>query len=78
MSETLDVNEAAALMKVHPKTVLDYIDKKKLRAGRIGRAYVMLRRDVMDLIERIITEQMNESDPQPRPKRQRRAAAATT
>lgn len=54
---TVDIQGAADLMKVHPKTVLNLIQTGALRAARIGRAYVMLERDVMSYIERQIVEQ---------------------
>lgn len=54
MSLTVDVRGAADLMKVHPKTVLDLIGAGALPAGRVGRAYVLLTRDVLVYIEHII------------------------
>lgn len=57
---TVDVNEAADLMKVHPKTVLDKINGGELAAGKVGRAYVMLTRDVLALVEQQIVAQTAE------------------
>ncbi|MDP9919824.1 excisionase family DNA binding protein [Variovorax boronicumulans] len=54
MSPTVDVCGAADLMKVHPKTVLDLICAGALPAGRVGRAYVLLTKDVLAHIERVI------------------------
>ncbi|RTD98582.1 DNA-binding protein [Variovorax atrisoli] len=54
MSPTVDVRGAADLMKVHPKTVLDLIGAGALPAGRVGRAYVLLTRDVLAHIEQVI------------------------
>lgn len=54
---TVDVPEAASLMKVHPKTVLDYVKSGELAAGKVGRSYVMLTKDVLALVERQIIEQ---------------------
>lgn len=54
MSDTVSVKEAASLMCVHQQTVLDTIASGELPAGKIGRAYVMMRRDVLALIERRI------------------------
>lgn len=54
---TVDVPQAADLMKVHPKTVQDYIKSGELAAGKVGRAYVMLTKDVLALVERQIIEQ---------------------
>lgn len=55
--ETVDINGAAELLKIHPKTVLDMIGTGELPAARVGRAYVMLRRDVLDHIQRKIISQ---------------------
>ena len=57
---TVDVTGAAALLKVHPKTVLDLISDGVLPAARVGRAYVMLTRDVMAHIEQQIAAQTAE------------------
>lgn len=54
---TVDILGAAALMKVHPKTVLDLIGAGALPAGRIGRAYVLLTSDVIAHVERVIAQQ---------------------
>lgn len=54
---TVDVPQAAKLMKVHPKTVQDYIKSGELAAARVGRAYVMMTRDVLALVERQIVRQ---------------------
>ena len=53
----VDIQGAADLMKVHPKTVLNLIQTGALRAARISRAYVMLEHNVMNYIERQIVEQ---------------------
>lgn len=57
MSATVDVNGAAELMKIHPKSVLDLISSGVLPAARVGRAYVMLSRDVLAHIEEQIIQQ---------------------
>ncbi len=57
---TLDINAAGALMNVHPKTVLDMIGRGDLPAGKVGRAYVLLKRDVMAYIENLIIRQTAE------------------
>lgn len=54
---TVGLVEAAAILKVHPKTVADYIGAGALPAARVGRAYVMMTRDVVQLVERMIQEQ---------------------
>ena len=60
MTPTVDVPQAADLMKVHPKTVLDHIKSGELAAARVGRAYVMMTRDVLSLVERQIVRQTAE------------------
>lgn len=57
---TVDINGAADMMKVHPKTVLDLISGGVLPAARVGRAYVLLTRDVMAHIEQQIVAQTAE------------------
>lgn len=56
-NDTLDVPGAADLMNVHVKTVLDLINQGVLPAGKVGRAYVLLKKDVMAHIERVIIQQ---------------------
>ena len=60
MSLTVDLQGAAELMKVHPKTVADKIDAGELRAARVGRAWVMLTKDVLAVIEAEIVRQTAE------------------
>lgn len=80
--QTVNLEEAADLMKVHPKTVVDYINSGALPAARIGRGYVMLASDVMALVVRHIAQQTaermrrtiapaNEASYMPRPRRRR-------
>lgn len=54
---TVDVHQAAELMKVHHKTVEDLIASGVLPAGKVGRALVLLTRDVLDHIEQTIFNQ---------------------
>lgn len=60
MSATVDVHGAAELMKIHPKTVLDLINSGAIPAARVGRAYVMLTRDVLAHVEQQIINQTAE------------------
>lgn len=57
MSMTLDVDQAAEMMKIHPKTVKDLIASGAIPAAKIGRAYVMLTRDVLNHIDNMISQQ---------------------
>lgn len=54
---TLDLQGAASLMKIHPVTLGRIINDGKIPAARIGRAYVLMERDVLGYIERQITAQ---------------------
>ncbi len=57
ITPTVDIHGAAELMKVHPKTVLDLIGDGALPAARVGRAYVLMTKDVMSHIEQQIIAQ---------------------
>jgi excisionase family DNA binding protein len=59
-SVTVDINGAADMMKVHPKTILDLISGGILPAARVGRAYVLLSKDVLSHIEQQIVAQTAE------------------
>ncbi len=52
-----NITEAARLMKVHEETVASLIREHKLPAAKIGRAWVMLERDVLEYVERQIQMQ---------------------
>lgn len=54
---TVDIQDAAKLLKVHPKTVEDLIKAGAIPAGKVGRAWVMLTRDVLAHAERVIMDQ---------------------
>ena len=54
---TLDLRGAAALMNVHPRTVEAMARDGRLPAAKIGRAYVLMERDVLTFIERQISAQ---------------------
>lgn len=69
LGSTLDVTGAADLMKIHPNTVLLMIEKGTLPAAKIGRAYVLLYKDVLAHIERQIVMQTAQRQGGPRPKR---------
>lgn len=55
MSVTVDAHEAAHMLKVHYETVLDLIAKGILPAAKIGRTYVMMTQDVIDYVQRPLT-----------------------
>lgn len=58
--DTVDINGAADLLKIHPKTVLDLIGTGELPAAKVGRAYVMLTRDILEHIQNAIYNQTAE------------------
>ena len=74
---TLDIQKAADMLNVHPKTVLDLIKNGDLAAGKVGRAYVLMTRDVVNYVETIIIKQTAErmGVPQRSPKSRRQVAA---
>lgn len=57
MPPTVNIHGAAELMKVHPKTVLDLIGEGALPAAKVGRAYVLMTKDVVSHIEQQIIAQ---------------------
>lgn len=56
-AETLDLEEAAAVLKIDPETASDLIKDGAIPAARVGRKYVILRRDVMDYLTAVIAKQ---------------------
>lgn len=73
---TVDVAGAGQMMKVHPQTVLDKIDRGELRAAKVGRAYVLLTKDVLAYIEDQVVRQTADRMRRPLPKAGREVAAA--
>lgn len=57
---TLNLRDAAQMMKVHPKTVEDMIRGGVLPAGKVGRSYVLMTKDVLAHIEQQIINQTAE------------------
>jgi excisionase family DNA binding protein len=54
--EILTVAQVAAQFHVTPQTVRSWIDSGKLKAGRVGKAYVILRGDVFAMVEHAARE----------------------
>ena len=54
--DILNVQQVAAQFSVTPQTVRAWIDGGKLKAGRVGKAYRILRRDVYAMLEHAATE----------------------
>ena len=74
MNVTLDVSGAAELLKVHPETVKKMIHKGQLPAAQVGRAYVMMTKDVLEYIENAVIRdtaaRMRRPLHSPKPRRQ--------
>lgn len=56
-SPTCTVKEAAKLLNVHSCTVEKLIHDGDLPAGKVGRAYVILTKHVLDHAEKVILDQ---------------------
>jgi excisionase family DNA binding protein len=54
--EILTVAQVAAQFHVTPQTVRSWIESGKLKGGRVGKAYVILRGDVYAMIDQAATE----------------------
>lgn len=54
---TLSVKAASELLNIHTQTTIELIASGAIRAAKIGRAYVLLRSDVMRYIEDQIARQ---------------------
>ena len=59
-SPTCTVQAAADLLNVHSSTVEKLIQDGDLPAGKVGRAYVILTKDVLGHAERVILKQTAE------------------
>ncbi|MFE1573856.1 helix-turn-helix domain-containing protein [Comamonas odontotermitis] len=79
-SPTVNVAGAAEILKVHPQTVRDLINAGSLPAARVGSAYVLLTKHVVDYAEKAIMAQTADrlkSQAKPRsPKRIRKVGTA--
>lgn len=54
---TMNLKEAAETLKIHPHSMEKIIRAGHIPAGRVGRAYVLMTRDVLAYAERIIIDQ---------------------
>ena len=57
--EILTVAQVATQFHVTPQTVRSWIDSGKLKAGRVGKAYVILRGDVFAMVEQAASERQH-------------------
>lgn len=75
-SPTMSLTEAAAALKIHPHTLEKLIRSGEIAAGKPGRAYVLLTRDVLAYAEKIILRDTADIlRSRPSPKRGRKVAA---
>lgn len=58
--DTVGLDEAATIMKVHINTVMKLISAGVIPAAKVGRAWVMLRRDVLNYVEQQIRAQTSQ------------------
>jgi excisionase family DNA binding protein len=54
---TCTIKDAADILKVHTATIEKLIAQGEIPAGRIGRAYVIMTRDVQRYAEKVIINQ---------------------
>lgn len=64
--EILTVAQVAEQFGVTPQTVRAWIDSGKLKGGRVGKAYRILRGDVYAMVERAAIERQAREQPAPR------------
>lgn len=57
MSPTLNITQAAELLQIHPHSLEKMIRNGEIAAGKIGRAYVLMTKDVLSYVEQIIVHQ---------------------
>lgn len=72
---TMSLSEAAETLKIHPHSLEKMIRAGDIAAGKVGRAYVLLTRDVVAYAEKIILQQTADRlRKQPSPHRGRKVA----
>lgn len=54
---TMSLIEAADTLKIHPHSLEKLIRAGDIAAGKVGRAYVLLTRDVISYAEKVIIQQ---------------------
>lgn len=57
---TVGVPGAAEILHVHPETVKDLISAGAFPAGKVGRSWVMMTKDVLEYAEKLIISQTAE------------------
>lgn len=56
-THTMGLAEAAETLKIHPHSLEKLIRSGEIAAGKVGRAYVLMTRDVLAYAEKIIINQ---------------------
>ena len=56
----MDVSQAAETLKIHPHSLEKLIRRGDIAAGKIGRAYVLMTKDVLAYVEAIIVKQTSQ------------------
>ena len=64
LQPTLTVNEAAQFLKLKPRTIREWIAHGRLRAQKIGRAYVIPEAEVSRIISPPATVKSQPGDPE--------------
>lgn len=59
MEEYHTVNEAAAILKVHPLTIRRYINQSKLKAYRVGGSVRIAANDLRAFMQSFVTAQVS-------------------
>jgi excisionase family DNA binding protein len=54
---TVGVPQAAEILRVHPKTILDLIAECRIPAGKVGRSYLMMTKDVLAYADAVIVKE---------------------
>lgn len=77
LKPTMSLEEAAQTLKIHPHTLEKIIRAGGINAGKIGRAYVLMTRDVLAYAEKIIMrDTADRLRAKPSPHRHRKVAGA--
>ena len=58
--QTLDINECAEFLKVHPTTILELAASGELPGAKIGRAWVFLQDDLIEYLRSKVRQQVAE------------------
>lgn len=68
-TDTLNANEAADFLHIHPETVRELIRDGALPAAKVGRAWVLLREDLLSYMRQTVSAQTAKRRRSPLPAR---------